>query len=70
MRGGRWARRSAADGLAAMVERLGMSEAAVKMAFSRMRPRYAEALRGEIARTVGSHGDVQEELRYLLTVFL
>ena len=53
-----------------MVERLGRSEAAVKMAFSRMRPRYAEALRGEIARTVGSHGDVQEELRYLLTVFL
>ena len=59
-----------ADGLAAVADRLGMSEAAVKMALSRMRPRYADALRAEIAHTVGSHGDVQEELRYLLTVFL
>lgn len=59
-----------ADGLAAVADRLGMSEAAVKMALSRMRPRYADALRAEIAQTVGSHGDVQEELRYLLTVFL
>lgn len=61
---------SAADGLAAVAERLGMTEAAVKMALSRMRPRYADALKAEIALTVGSHGDVQEELRYLLTVFL
>lgn len=60
----------AGDGLAAVAERLGMTEAAVKMALSRMRPRYAEALRWEIAQTVGSHGDVQEELRYLLSVFL
>ena len=60
----------AADGLAAVAERLGMSEAAVKMALSRMRPRYADALRAEIAQTVGSHGDVQEELRYLLAAFL
>ena len=58
------------DGLAVVAERLGMSEAAVKMALSRMRPRYADALRAEIAQTVGSHGDVQEELRYLLRVFL
>ena len=40
------------------------------MALSRMRPWYADAPRTEIAHTVGSHGDVQEELRYLLTVFL
>jgi DNA-directed RNA polymerase specialized sigma24 family protein len=61
---------NAADGLAAVAERLGMTEASVKMALSRMRPRYADALRAEIGHTVGSHGDVQEELRYLLTVFL
>ena len=61
---------SAVDGLAAVADRLGMTEAAVKMALSRMRPRYADALRAEIAQTVGSHGDVQEELRYLLTVFV
>jgi DNA-directed RNA polymerase specialized sigma24 family protein len=58
------------DGLAAVAARLGMSEAAVKMALSRMRPRYADALRNEISHTVGSHGDTQEELRYLLTAFL
>ena len=40
------------------------------MAFSRMRPRYADALRAEIAHAVGSHGDVQGEPCYLLTVFL
>ncbi len=60
----------AAGGLAAVGERLGMTEAAVKMALSRMRQRYADALRAEIAQTVGSRGDVQDELRYLLTVFL
>jgi DNA-directed RNA polymerase specialized sigma24 family protein len=59
----------AADGLANAAARLGMTEAAVKMALSRMRPRYAEAVRAEIAETVGTHGDVQEELRYLLTIF-
>ena len=57
------------DGLAAVAQRLGTTEAAVKMALSRMRRRFADALRAEIAQTVGSRGDVQEELRYLLTAF-
>ena len=57
------------DGLAAVAKRLSMTEAAVKMALSRMRRRYADALRAEIAHTVGSRGDVQEELRYLLSAF-
>ena len=39
------------------------------MALSRMRRRFADALRAEIAQTVGSRGEVQEELRYLLTAF-
>ncbi len=60
----------ASDGLAAVAVRLGMTEAAVKMALSRMRPRYADALRAEISETVGTYDDVQEELRYLLAVFL
>ncbi len=60
----------AAGGLAAVGERLGMTEAAVKMALSRMRQRFGDSLRAEIAQTVGSRGDVQDELRYLLTVFL
>ncbi len=57
------------DGLAAVGERLGLSEAAVKMALSRLRRRYADTLRAEVAETVGSRSEVQEELRYLLGVF-
>ena len=60
----------APDTLAAVADRLGMTEAAVKMALSRMRPRYVDALREEVGHTVGSHGDIQEELRYLLAAFL
>jgi RNA polymerase sigma-70 factor (ECF subfamily) len=61
---------TAVDGLATVGERLGMTEASVKMVLSRMRPRYADALRAEISETVGSFGDVEDELRYLLKVFL
>jgi RNA polymerase sigma-70 factor (ECF subfamily) len=60
----------AADGLSSVAARLGMTEAAVKMALSRMRQRYGDALREEIAQTVGSQCDAQDELRYLLAVFL
>ncbi len=58
----------AEGGLAAAGERLGLSEGSVKMALSRLRHRFGEALQAEIAHTVGSRADVQEELRYLLTV--
>lgn len=57
------------DGLAEVGRRLGLSEGAVKMALSRLRRRYADALRAEVAETVGSRGDVAEELRYLLALF-
>ena len=57
------------DGLADVARRLGSTEPAVKMALSRMRRRFGDALRTEVAQTVGSRGDVQEELRYLLTAF-
>lgn len=58
----------AEGGLAAAGERLGLSEGSVKMALSRLRHRFGEALQAEIAHTVGSRADVQEELRYLLSV--
>ena len=58
------------EGLRKIGERLGMSEAAMKMALSRMRQRFADALRAEITETVGSRGDLQEEFRYLLSLFL
>jgi RNA polymerase sigma factor (sigma-70 family) len=45
--------------------RLGMSESAVKSAMFRMRQRYAELFRDEIAQTVASQEEVEEELREL-----
>jgi len=47
---------------------LQMSEGALKVAVHRMRGRFGEILREEIARTVGSESEVQEELRYLLRI--
>src|SRR5262245_41234401 len=45
--------------------RLNTTEAAVKMAVSRMRRRYGELLRAEIARTVSTPEEVEDELRAL-----
>ena len=47
---------------------LGMTEAAVKMAVHRMRRRYRELLRAEIARTVVSPGQIDDEIRHLFAV--
>lgn len=44
---------------------LGMSKGAVKVALHRMRRRFGEALRHEIAHTVSSPAEVDEEIRYL-----
>lgn len=48
-----------------MATKLGTTEAALKMAVSRMRHRYREILRTEIANTVSSPDEVDEELRSL-----
>jgi RNA polymerase sigma factor (sigma-70 family) len=50
-----------------LAARLGMTEAAVKMSVSRLRRRYAELLRAEVARTVSEPEDVEHELRSLFT---
>jgi RNA polymerase sigma factor (sigma-70 family) len=50
---------------AELATRLGTTEAALKMAVSRMRERYGELLREEIANTVSDPKDVDEELRAL-----
>jgi RNA polymerase sigma-70 factor (ECF subfamily) len=42
-----------------------MSEGAVKVAVHRLRQRYRELLRAEIADTVASPAEVEEELRAL-----
>ena len=45
--------------------RLGLSEGAVKVAAHRLRQRYRELLREEIANTVAGPEEVEEELKHL-----
>ena len=47
---------------------LGLSESALKSAIRRLRQRHLQLVRGEIAQTVANPGEVDEEIRYLLTV--
>jgi RNA polymerase sigma factor (sigma-70 family) len=47
---------------------LSMTENAVKQAFHRLRQRYRVLLREEIAHTVAQPGDVEDELRHLVSV--
>ena len=47
---------------------LGMSEGAVKVAVLRLRQRYRELVRDEIAKTVADEREVDEEMRHLLTI--
>ncbi|MBN2579006.1 MAG: sigma-70 family RNA polymerase sigma factor [Pirellulales bacterium] len=51
---------------AAVAERLGTTEGAVKTAVHRLRRRYRELLREEIAHTVASPEEIDEEIRSLL----
>lgn len=44
---------------------LDLSESAVKAAVHRLRQRYREIIRAEVARTVGSDTEVEAEMRYL-----
>jgi RNA polymerase sigma factor (sigma-70 family) len=47
---------------------LGMTENAVRQAFHRFRQRYQSLLREEIAHTVATPGDIDDELRHLIAV--
>jgi RNA polymerase sigma-70 factor (ECF subfamily) len=47
--------------------RIGLSEGAIKVAVHRLRQRYRELLRAEIAQTVASPADVEREIRHLFT---
>ena len=51
-----------------LAKKLALSEGAVKSAVHRLRQRYRELLRDEIAGTVAAPGDVEDELRHLITV--
>jgi RNA polymerase sigma-70 factor (ECF subfamily) len=48
--------------------RLEMTENAVRQAFYRFRQRYQSLLRDEIANTVATPGDIEDELRHLISV--
>jgi RNA polymerase sigma-70 factor (ECF subfamily) len=52
---------------AQIAERLGMTEGAVKVAAHRLRKRYRELIRDEIAQTVADGDEVDEELRDLMS---
>jgi RNA polymerase sigma factor (sigma-70 family) len=46
-------------------DKLGMNEGAIKVAVHRLRKRYRELLRAEIAQTVATASEVEAEIRYL-----
>jgi RNA polymerase sigma factor (sigma-70 family) len=52
-----------------IASRLKMTEASVKMTVHRLRSRYREILQNEIAQTVSTPGEIQEEIRHLFSSF-
>ena len=53
---------------AEIAAQLGMTENALRQAFYRFRQRYQSLLREEIAHTVATPGDIEDELRHLIAV--
>jgi RNA polymerase sigma-70 factor (ECF subfamily) len=49
-------------------ERLSLTEGATRAAMHRLRERYRKSLRAAVAQTVSEPGEVDEELRYLISV--
>jgi hypothetical protein len=53
-----------------LAERLGLSEGAVRVTVHRLRQRYRELLRAEIAHTTASPEEVDAEMRHLFQVLV
>ena len=53
---------------ATLAANLGMTEGAIKVAVHRLRQRYRQLLREEIAHTVASTGEIEDEMRHLFKV--
>ena len=53
---------------AQVADEFDMTENAVKQAFYRFRQRYQTLLREEIAHTVAMPGDIEDELRHLISM--
>jgi RNA polymerase sigma-70 factor (ECF subfamily) len=54
--------------IATLAEALGRNEGAARVALSRFRKRFGDALRAEVASTVGEPAEIESELRFLLEV--
>ena len=63
-----WLDGGATTSQAAAAAALGMSETAVKVAIHRLRQRFRELIRAEVAATVNAPADVAEELRHLIAI--
>jgi RNA polymerase sigma-70 factor (ECF subfamily) len=63
-----WLDGGAAVSQAETARMLGMSETAVKVAIHRLRARFRELIRAEVASTVNDPAEVTEELRHLIAV--
>jgi len=50
------------------VAQLGMTEGAARMNLTRLRQRYRQILRSEVAQTVASPQEIEDELRHLIQV--
>ena len=59
----------AASSYARAAARLGLSESAVKSAIYRLRQRYHALVREEVAQTVTTPQDLEDEIRYLMSLF-
>lgn len=54
-------------GYATLASQVGMSEGAFKVAVHRLRSRFRECLHQEVAQTVATPGEIEDELRHLLS---
>ena len=55
-----------AKGYAEVAADFGLSESAVKVAVHRMRKRFGDLLRGEVAETIQNPAELEDEVRYLI----
>jgi RNA polymerase sigma factor (sigma-70 family) len=62
-----WGKRNSAS-YAAMGASLNLTEGNVKVSVHRLRQRFRETLRAEVAQTVARPDDVDDELRYLISI--
>ena len=51
-----------------IASQLGMSRASIATAVTRMRARYGQLLKNEVGRTVAEAGEIENELRYLVSL--